>query len=157
MAGSKSARISSNINVGSEFRAGSASNRINRLDGNSECFVACKMLRRKNQLSALDASAAGYDTGKEWEAERLSAAVFTLVHGRGSVSSLPSQLGVTLRFVSSGGVVTGHGLPAPAIAFPSLLIFEGGTDGRGLSPSSTMNRDLYLDRQIIPCIPFDDW
>lgn len=95
-------------------------------------------------------SAAGYDAGKEWEAERLSAAVFTLVHDHGSISSLPSQLGVTLRFVSSGGVVTGHGLPAPAIAFPSLLIFEGDTDGRDLSPSSTVNHDLDPDRQIIP-------
>ncbi|MGY3130882.1 hypothetical protein ACVWZM_001564 [Bradyrhizobium sp. USDA 4501] len=113
----------------------------------------------KNQVKALDASAASYDAGEHWEAERLSSAVFTLVYDHGSIASLLSQLGVKdeLGFVSSGGVNTRHGLGAPDIAFPSLLIFEAGPGGRGFVPQLGDGPRLGSGPPDYSRIPFEDW
>ena len=60
----------------------------------------------KNQMKALDASCANYDSGEEWEAERLATTVFNLVFDDGKIVSLLTQLEVkeSLKFVPSGGL-----------------------------------------------------
>ncbi len=113
----------------------------------------------KRQMKALDASAANYDAGEDWEAERLANAVFNLVYDGGKISSVLSQLEVkdSLRFVSSGGVATGHGLPPPDIAFPALVIFEGGPGGRGFKPQLGDGPRLGAGPPNYPTLPFKDW
>lgn len=59
----------------------------------------------RDQISALEASAAGYDAGNKWESTRIATTVHTIVHDGGKNNkSLLTQLGMrpSLRFVSSG-------------------------------------------------------
>jgi hypothetical protein len=73
---------------------------------------------------ALAASCEAYDGGHEWEAARLATTTFTLVHDRGAIRSLLTQLGLkaSLRFVSSGRVVSVPGMVVAST--PPLLMMR---------------------------------
>lgn len=113
----------------------------------------------KRQMKALDASAANYDSGEEWEAERLASTVFNLVFDGGDIVSLLSQLEVknSLKFVSSGGVAIGHGLAPADVAFPALVIFEAGPTGAGFKPQLGDGPRLGDGPPVYPSVPFEDW
>ncbi len=117
------------------------------------------VVKLRNQMKALDASCASYDSGEEWEAERLSTAVFNLVHDGGDLISVLTQLGVkdSLKFVSSGGIAVPNGLPPPDVAFPALVIFEGGPGGRGFVPQLGDGPRLGKEPPNYPSLPFRDW
>lgn len=63
----------------------------------------------REQIEALEASAANYDAGKLWEAKRMATAVWLLVHDGGRQHSVLKQLGVRTRtpFVSSAKPFSG--------------------------------------------------
>ena len=92
-------------------------------------------------------------------AERLSTAVFNLVHDGGDLISVLTQLGVkdSLKFVSSGGIAVPNGLPPPDVAFPALVIFEGGPGGRGFVPQLGDGPRLGKEPPNYPSLPFRDW
>ncbi|MBB6407752.1 hypothetical protein [Mesorhizobium sangaii] len=105
----------------------------------------------KGQTKALEASSTNFDTGEEWEAERLSTTIFNLVFDGGPLVSLLTRLGVkeTLKFVSSGRMPTG--LPPPSVAMPSLLIMRRDNAGSRFIPKLGNGPPLYRH------VPFDDW
>jgi hypothetical protein len=87
------------------------------------------------QRQALVASSENYDKGNEWEAARLAATVFNLVHDGGGIRSLLTQLGLraSLRFVSTGRIEpdpTGRRLSLS----PPLIGFRGGSSGMRAVP-----------------------
>ena len=88
MAESKSARILSSINVGSELQAISAANQIKRLLGNSECFGKGNGLISLRQISR-EIAAAGHTTPKGLP--NSASAVSTMIQGRQIHDSMPES------------------------------------------------------------------
>lgn len=83
------------------------------------------------QQRALVASCANYDSGEEWEAERLSTAIVNLVHDWGKeYTSILTQLGVlhSLTYVSSG-IPCIPGNQVMEVVLASMRIYPDGRNG----------------------------
>jgi hypothetical protein len=84
-----------------------------------------------DQRRTLASSCENYDKGgNDWEAPRLAATVFNLVHDHGRIKSSLTRLGLKagLRFVSSNRVSPNE--PGVLTMVPPLLVFGG----KGLEP-----------------------
>jgi hypothetical protein len=103
----------------------------------------------RNHRRALAASAASYDLGEKWEAQRLATAVYTLVHdgGRNSRSILTQlQIRTSLRYMSTA-------LPSnPRNLLPESLLVELSLGSHGVDALPVLDQGPRRD-----AVQFETW
>jgi hypothetical protein len=103
----------------------------------------------RNHRRALAVSAASYDSGEKWEAQRLATAVYTLVHDGGKNSrSILTQLQIrgTLQYISSAPASDARNL----LSESPLVTMRFGRDGVQVLP-------IFDQALGQGSVQFEDW